>query len=131
MAAALRLIMGYFILNAVIFVLGMTAFLIGKVPLTRRRMVSGAAARVVGAILMIPLPLYLVACKRSNLSPLTSAGDGLDPLMPETQGFVRLGAMLAAFGSVLAATILALARHRPRRRGLASATLSPARPRSC
>jgi hypothetical protein len=114
--AALRLIMGYFILDAVIFVLGMTAFLIGKVPLTRRRMVSGAAARVVGAILMIPLPLYLVACKQSHVSPLGSDRQSLDPLMPVTEGFVRLASLMAAFASLLAATVLAIVTSETRRR---------------
>jgi hypothetical protein len=108
--------MGYFILEATLFVLGMMAFLIGKVPLTRRRIVRGAAACVVGAILMIPLPLYLIACLRSHVSPFGSEPYSLDPLKPETEGFVRLAALMAAFGCSLAAAILALVTSETRRR---------------
>jgi hypothetical protein len=100
--------MGYFILEASLFVLGMTAIVFGKVPLTRRRVVRGSAAYLVGAILMIPLPLYLVACKQSHLSPLGSNTESLDPLMPFSEGFLRLAALAAAFASVLAATVLAV-----------------------
>ncbi len=100
--------MGYFVLEATLFVLGMLALLIGKVPLTRRRSVRGAAACVVSVILMIPLPLYLVACMRSHVSPFGSEQYSLDPLKPETEGFVRLAALMAAFGCSLAAGILAI-----------------------
>ena len=108
--------MGYFILEAALFVLGMMVLFLGKAPLTRRRSVRGSAARLVGAILMIPLPLYLVACKQSHVSPLGSDQESLDPLMPVTEGFVRLAALAAAFASVLAATILALVASETRRR---------------
>jgi hypothetical protein len=107
--------MGYFILEASLFVLGMTAIVFGKVPLTRRRVVRGSAAYLVGAILMIPLPLYLVACKQSNLPALGSNTDSLDPLMPFSESFLRLSALAAAFASVLAATVLAVVASEPRR----------------
>ena len=109
--------MGYFILEVALFVLGLLAFLVGRVPLTRRRLVRGSAARVVGAILLIPLPLYLMACKQSHVPPLGSDPDSLDPLMPVTEGFVRLAALAAAFASLLAATVFALVTSETRRRG--------------
>src|SRR5258708_16850985 len=62
--------MGYFILEGLLFVLGILAFIVGKVPVTRRRMARGSAARLARLILMAPLPLYLLACKRSNVAPL-------------------------------------------------------------
>jgi hypothetical protein len=108
--------MGYLILETVLFVPGLIAFVIGKIPLTRRRAVSGSAARAVGFILMIPLPLYLLACRQSHLSPLGSNRLSLDPLLPETEGFVRLAALLAAFGSLLAGTVLAIIASETRRR---------------
>jgi len=108
--------MGYFILEAVLFILGTTAFIVGWVPLTRRRSVHGAAARFVGAILMIPLPLYLVACRQSHVSPLGSETESLDPLMPYSEGFVRLAALSAAFACTLAAVVLAIVTSEPRRR---------------
>ncbi len=108
--------MGYFILEVVLFVLGMAAFVVGKVPLTRRRMVRASAARLVGAILMIPLVLFLIACKQSHVSPLGPDPESLDPLMPVTEGFVRLVAMSATCASVLAATVLALVTSERRRR---------------
>jgi len=108
--------MGYFILEATLFVIGMLALLIGKVPLTPRRTVRGAAARVVGIILMIPLPLYLVACKQSHVLPLGRDADSLDPLMHETEGFVYLSAAAAAFACVLAATVFAIVTSEKRRR---------------
>jgi hypothetical protein len=100
--------MAYFIIETVLFFLGLFAFFHGWIPLTRRRSVNGAAARVAGAILMIPLPLYLIACEQSHLSPLGYPTDELDPLMPETEGFVHLSAILAALGSFLAASVLSI-----------------------
>ena len=108
--------MGYFILEVALFIPGLLAVLIGHVPLTRRRVVRGSAARLVGALLMIPLPLYLIACKGSNVPPLGAYRPSLDPLMPETEGFVRLAAVLAAIGCVLAATVLAIVTSERRRR---------------
>ena len=108
--------MGYFILEAVIFALGIPAVIFGKIPITPRRAVRGSAARVVGAILLVPLPLYLVACKRSNVAPFALDGRGLDPLKPFSEGFVKLSAMSAAFACVLAATVLAIVASEPKRR---------------
>ena len=108
--------MGYFILEVALFIPGALALFIGHVPLTRRRVVRGSAARLVGALLMIPLPLYLIACKRSNVPPLGSDRPSLDPLMPETQGFVRLAAVMAAIACLLAATVLAIVTSERRRR---------------
>jgi hypothetical protein len=108
--------MGYLIIDAVLFALGTVAFVFGNVPLTPRRKVCGAAARLIGAILMIPLPLYMVACKQSHVSPLGADTESLDPLMPVTEGFVRLVSMAAVSASVLAATVLALVTSEPRRR---------------
>jgi hypothetical protein len=108
--------MGYFILEVALFAAGVAAFLLGKVPLTRRRVTSGAAAHLVGAILMIPLAVYLVACKQSHVSPLGSDPQGGDPLMPVTEGFVRLTALAAAFLSLLLAGVLAIITSETRRR---------------
>src|SRR6266478_1281123 len=109
-------VMGYFIVEVALFIPGMLALLIGNVPLTRRRVVRGSAARLVGAVLMIPLPLYLFACKRSHVPPLGSDQPSLDPLMPETEGFVRLAAVMAALACLLAATVLAIVTSERRRR---------------
>jgi hypothetical protein len=108
--------MGYFLLEVVLFVPGVLFLLIGHVPLTRRRVVRGSAARLVGAVLMIPLPLYLIACKRSNVPPLGRHEPSLDPLMPETEGFVRLAAVMAAIACLLAATVLAIVTSESRQR---------------
>ncbi len=108
--------MGYFILELALFVPGVLALLIGHVPLTRRRVVKGTAARLVGAILMIPLPLYLIACRRSHVPPLGSDEPSLDPLMPETVGFVRLAGVMAALACLLAASVLAMVTSETRRR---------------
>jgi hypothetical protein len=108
--------MGYFILESALFILGLAAFFFGRVPVTRKRSVKGSAARLVGVILMVPLPLYLFACKQSNLAPLELGGRSLDPLHPFTEGFVKLVALAGAFGSVLAATVLAIIASEPPRR---------------
>src|SRR5438105_853836 len=94
--------MAYFILEATLFAIGAIIFLIGKLPVTRRRMVSGSPTRVIGFILMIPLGIYLVACRQSHVSPLGwESISRTDPLMPMTGGFVRLAALAGAFGCVL------------------------------
>ena len=108
--------MGYFLLELALFVPGLIALVVGKVPLTRRRAVHGSAARVVGILLMVPLPLYLVACKRSQLAPLGEDPLSLDPLRRSAQEFVQLAALLAAFASLLTATVFALATSEEERR---------------
>ena|SRR6516164_7039670 len=108
--------MGYFLLEAALFALGLVVLLVGRVPLPRRRVVRGSAAWVVGVILLVPLPVYLVACRQSGVPPLGLERPGLDPLQPVTVGFVRLGAVAAAFGSVLAATVFAIISSETRRR---------------
>jgi hypothetical protein len=108
--------MGYFLLELALFVPGLIALVVGKVPLTRRRAVHGSAARLVGILLLGPLPLYLVACGRSQLAPLGEDPLSPDPLRRAAQGFVRLAALVAAFASLLAAAVLALATSEDRRR---------------
>jgi hypothetical protein len=108
--------MGYFILEVVLFVPGLIILLVGYMPLTRLRVVRGSAARLVGFVLTIPLPLYLIACKRSNVPPLGSNVPSLDPLMPETKGFVRLAAVMAALACLLAAAVLAIVTSERRER---------------
>ena len=108
--------MGYFIVEAVLCLLGLLALFVGQVPVTRRRVVRGSAARLVGVILMIPLPLYLAACKQSHVSPFGAEAHSLDRLKPETEGFARLAGVMAAMGSVLAATVLAMVTSESRRR---------------
>jgi uncharacterized membrane protein YccF (DUF307 family) len=107
---------GYLILEIVLFAPGLLAFLFGRVPLTRRWIVRASAARLVGAILMIPLPLYLIACRRSNVSPFGADTLSLDPLKPESEGFVRLIGVVAAFACFLAAIVLAMVTAERRRR---------------
>ncbi len=108
--------MGYFLLELFLFLAGLAEVLLGKVPLPRGRRVNGTAARWAGAILMIPLPLYLIACKQAHVPALGPNEPRLDPLAPVTQGFVRLAALMAAFASVLAATVLVFVTSEPRRR---------------
>ena len=108
--------MGYFILEASLFVLGLLACAFGWVPLGRRRFIRGSAARIAGAILMIPLPLYLIACKQSDVLPLGRTRESLDPLKPVIEGFVHLAAMTAAFACALAATVFAITASEKRRR---------------
>ena len=135
--------MSCFVLQVVTFALGVLVFAIGKVPLTRRRMVRGSAARVIGAILMIPLLLYLVVCMQYRVPPLGSDSQQLDshvhtrqgggqphlpplgsdpqnlnpePIIPVTpEGFVQASALAAALGCLLAATVLALVTSETRR----------------
>jgi hypothetical protein len=108
--------MAYFIVQAIIFALGSLAFVIGKIPMNRRRFVQGSAARIIGVILMIPLPLYLFACRQSHAPLLGSDDRNLDPLMPHTEGFIRLIAMAATFSCLLAAVTLAIITSETRRR---------------
>ena len=108
--------MAYLIAQAIVFALGVLAFVIGKIPMSRRRFVRGSAARMIGIILMIPLPLYVFACRQSH-APLLGIDDrNLDPLMPHTEGFIRLMAMAATFSCLLAAVTLAIITSETRRR---------------
>jgi hypothetical protein len=67
-------------------------------------------------MLMIPLAVYLVACKQSHVSPLGAEPPAEDRLMPVTVGFVRLTALAAAFVRLLLAAVLALVTSETRRR---------------
>jgi len=108
--------MAYFIVQATIFALGTVAFVIGKIPMSQRRYVQGSAARIIGIILMVPLPLYIAACRQSHAPLLGSDDRNLDPLMPHTEGFIRLVAIAATFSCLLAATVLAIVTSETRRR---------------
>jgi hypothetical protein len=109
--------MGYFIFDAGLFVFGLAVLVFGKMPLSMRRTVSGSAARVVGVILMVPLPLYLEACKRTHVNLFgTVIRRHEDPLVPVGEGYVRLFGLAAGFACILAATVLAIiASETPRR----------------
>jgi hypothetical protein len=109
--------MGYFIFETTIFVVGLMVFLFGRLPLAPRRMVRGSPAHLIGIVLMIPMAVYLIACKQTNLSPLGwTELSRTDPYQPFTGGFLRLAALASAFGCLLMAAVLALitADKRPR-----------------
>jgi hypothetical protein len=109
--------MGYFIFDTTLFVIGFIAFLVGRLPVTRRRRVNGSPARLIGILLMIPLGVYVIACRETNLSPLGwEELSRTDPYQPMTGGFLRLSAMAAAFGCLLMAVVLAIIASEPRRR---------------
>ncbi len=105
-----------------LFFLGLTAFLIGKLPLTPRRRVTGSAARTVGVLLMIPLPFFLLVCKQIQVSPLGPDPRNLDPMVLVNESFVRLTSFAAGFGCLLMATVLAAITSEKRRRGAPAAS---------
>ena len=120
--------MGYFLLDVVLFLPGLLVLFLGKVPLTRRRLVQGSAARLIGAVLMFPLPLYLVACRRAGVPPLGGEEFILDPFMPVTAGYVHLIAVGAALASLLLVTVLACVTSEIRRRPPEPPTPPPGKP---
>jgi hypothetical protein len=112
-------LMGVFILEAVLFIPGFVILLAGKIPLSRRRSVNDSAARIVGAILMTPLPLYLIGCYRIQISPLATENEIqsiMDPLAPYSAGFLHIAAVAAAFFCVLLAVFLAIVTSETKRR---------------
>ena len=108
--------MGFFIFTAVLFVLGCTAVIFGRVPVTRRRIVRGSAAYVIGAVLMAPLPLYMVACKRSHVDPFGAERRLLDPIERVAEGYIRLFGLGTALTSLFVALVLAILTSDPPRR---------------
>lgn len=99
--------MGYVILEVVLFFLGVAICGLGQLPLSRRRRVQGSAAYFVGAILMIPLPLYALISKECHVPPLGTPLVGLDPYGPVTEKLVHMCAVVAACACVLVASVLA------------------------
>jgi hypothetical protein len=99
--------MGYVILEASLFFIGLAICGLGKVPLSRRRRVQGAAAYFVGAILMLPLPFYAIASQKCHVPPLGTPLVGHDAFGPITAKFVHLSGVGAAFACVLVASVLA------------------------
>jgi hypothetical protein len=111
--------MAVFILVSVVFIPGFVILIAGKVPLTRRRSVNDAAARLVGVLLMVPLPLYLIACKSCHVPPLATEEQIqliMDPLMPFTAGYLHIGTVAATVFCILLAAVLAMATSEVKRR---------------
>jgi hypothetical protein len=95
-------------------VAGLLALLTGKAVLSRRTVVRGVAARVVGGVLLLPLPLTLLV---------------LSVVPPEDRAAVPLQLALMeagiALGCLLVAVVLLLACGRPETATPAPATTSP------
>jgi len=108
--------MNYFILEFVLFLLGLAAFVFGKVPVTSKRKAVGSAARLVGVILMAPLAIYLLAYHQTKTPPLNLDARSLDALRPHTEGFVKLVAVAGALACILVATVLSIIASEPPRR---------------
>ncbi len=98
---------GYFILEAGLCALGLAICGLGKVPLSRRRCVRGSAAYLVGVILMVPLPFYLIMCRQTGLPAAGPPPPGFDAFRPLTEKLVRITAVTVAATCVLAAGVLA------------------------
>jgi EamA domain-containing membrane protein RarD len=108
-----------FILEAIVFIPGFIILVVGKIPLTRRRAVNDAAARIIGVILMLPLALYLIACRSLHIPPLATKEDIeliMDPLMPYTVGYLQIGAVAATLFCLVMAGILAFSASEIKRR---------------
>jgi hypothetical protein len=109
--------MTYFIFETSLFAIGLLIFLFGRLPLTPNRTVRGSPAYLIGVLLMIPLGVYLIACRETGLSPLGwESLSRTDPYQPMTGGFLRLAAMASAFGCLLMATVLAIIASETKRR---------------
>jgi hypothetical protein len=108
--------MGYFVLEFVLFLLGLGALVFGQVPVTKKRKATGSAAHLVGVILMVPLLIYLLACNQTNTPPLSLDARSLDALRPHTEGFVKLVAVAGALACMLVAAVLAIITSEPPRR---------------
>src|SRR5438045_2491827 len=108
--------MGILLFQGALFVLGCAAIVFGKIPVTWRRKIQGSPAYVVGALLMAPLPLYLMACRRSNVDPFGAERRLLDPIERVAEGYVRLFGLGTALTSLLIAIVLSVLISEPPRR---------------
>ncbi|HZU37864.1 MAG TPA: hypothetical protein VFA18_18225 [Gemmataceae bacterium] len=98
---------GFFILEAVVFTLGLAICGLGMVPLSRRRSVRGSPAYLVGVILMLPLPFYLIMCQQTGLPAAGPLPPGFQGLKPLTVKLVGITAFAVSAACILAAGVLA------------------------
>ncbi len=108
-----------FTIEVLLFLLGLVILIAGKIPLSRRRSVNDAAARLIGVVLMVPLPLYLFGCKLCHISPVARQEEidaVMDPLMPFSIGFLQIGVVVATMFCLLMSSVMAAVTSEMKRR---------------
>jgi hypothetical protein len=93
------------VVEIIMFVLGVIGVARGTVALTRTRVTTGMPARIAGALLLIPLPVYIVAGVVSGVSLITQAKNP-DPKLATTAVGVQIAAAIVTLVCFFAALIL-------------------------
>src|SRR5438105_4235394 len=97
------------------FVVGIIALVKGKVSLSRKRVISGAGARWIGAVLVLPIPLAFVAAFVAGVIVAISAAGRQQRLQPNDLWTLGVTIELIVFALCVGAAILigALGRKEP------------------
>ncbi len=99
------------VVEIIMFVMGIVGITKGTVAVTRRRVTTGTPARVAGALLLVPLPAYVLANVVAGASLLGQA-DHAGRASPVV-GVVALFALGVSAACFLSALILCIATARP------------------
>jgi hypothetical protein len=103
------------IAEIIMFVLGIIGVSRGTVALTRKRVATGTPARVAGALLLIPLPVYILANLVAGVS-LMGQGPNPDPNLAAAAGVVSGIAVGVTALCFLAAIVICAVTAQPVRR---------------
>jgi hypothetical protein len=95
------------------FVLGMIGVVKGKVSLTRTRVTIGTPARVAGALLLIPLPVYIVANVVAGIAIFGQAAQPSNPAFEATAAIVSVVSIAVSAACFLAAIVLCAVTAKP------------------
>jgi hypothetical protein len=100
-------------IEIIMFVLGVIGVVKGKVSLTRTRVAIGTPARFAGALLLIPLPVYIVANIVAGIAIFGQAAQPANPALEATAGVVSLIAAAVSVACFLVAIIVCAVTAKP------------------
>jgi uncharacterized membrane-anchored protein len=101
------------VMSIAMLIFGIIALVRGQFTLTRTKVVSGVPARVIGVILLLPLPMMLVG---GMLIGVFYAMQGKQPRPEDIQGPAVLLEVGVVLGSMLIAVVIGLATAGPPQR---------------
>ena len=111
-----------FVLEIIMFVLGVIGVAKGRVSLTRTRVAIGPPARIAGALLLIPLPVYIMANVIAGVAIIGGGGAQPNLALQTTAGVVSLISLAVSLGCLIAAIIVCAVTAKPLSARKAAAT---------
>jgi hypothetical protein len=101
------------VVQVCLFVLGIIGLSRGKVSLTRTRIVTGTPARIIGAIFLVPLPVYVLINVIAGVSMFGADNAKPDPAVAAGVGIVALLGVGIIILCLIVGTVLAIVYAEP------------------